>query len=166
MVFTTYSHLCKTTMAYQLVLWHYSRQTQELILLGNLPLISMQRGLWRRVLPPLFVLAQYTCSIFTYNCFAPSLQAHAPKPRASRSFERPGGQACCYRSCGRSRCGVSAQSAQARSDDDACLNHRLPPRSGYGLFVFQGAWDETLALLLHLALCRELTDSAMKTLSL
>jgi hypothetical protein len=61
---------------------------------------------------------------------------------------------------------VAAQAAQTLSDDDTCLHYRLPPRSGYGLFVFQGTWDETLALLLRLALCRESINSAMKTLSL
>jgi hypothetical protein len=67
---------------------------------------------------------------------------------------------------GRSRCGVTAQSSQARSDIDIYLKHRLPPRSGYGLLVFQRTWDETVALLLRLALGRESTDSAMKILSL
>jgi hypothetical protein len=37
---------------------------------------------------------------------------------------------------------------------------------GYESERIQGTGDETLAFLLHLALCRKLTDSAMKNLSM
>jgi hypothetical protein len=42
--------------------------------------------------------------------------------------------------------------AQARSDDDTCLKHRLPPHSDYGLFCFKGLGTNPL-LCFHILPC-------------
>jgi hypothetical protein len=91
--------------------------------------------------PPRFTSAlrelNHCCCLRYPNVsFPSSLQAHASKLQPSRTFERPGGQACCCRSCGRSRCGETAL-VQARCDNNTCPKRRLPPRLGYALLCFR-----------------------------